>query len=60
MLVLTRKLQEKIMIGDDIEVIILSVRGNQVKVGVNSPKDVVVHREEIFKKIEEGGLKNEK
>lgn len=51
MLILTRKAGEKLLIGDDIEITILNVRGGQVKLGINAPKDVAVHREEIYRKI---------
>lgn len=51
MLVLTRKLQQSIMIGDDIEVVVLEVRGEQVRLGIKAPKDVVVHRKEIHEQI---------
>ncbi|AAP96236.1 carbon storage regulator [[Haemophilus] ducreyi] len=51
MLVLTRKVGESLLIGDDIEITVLSVRGNQVKLGVNAPKNIVVHREEIYHQI---------
>jgi len=50
MLVLTRQIGKRIMIGDDIVVTILSVSGQQVKVGVDAPKDIPVHREEIYDK----------
>ena len=52
MLILTRKAGERICIGGDVEVTIVSIRGNQVRVGVNAPKDVAVHREEIYRRIE--------
>ena len=52
MLILTRKSGEKIRIGDDIVVMITGVNGTQVKVGVDAPKEVAVHREEIYKKIQ--------
>ena len=52
MLILTRKSGEKIRIGDGIVVMITGVNGNQVKVGVDAPKEVAVHREEIYKKIQ--------
>ncbi len=52
MLILTRKVGETIVIGDDIRVSILSVQGNQVRVGVAAPRDVVVHREEIYDRIQ--------
>lgn len=51
MLILTRTPGEKIMIGDDVEVTVLSVTGNQVRLGVEAPKDVPVHREEIYQRI---------
>ena len=52
MLILTRKIGETLMIGDDITVTVLGVKGNQVRVGVNAPRDVAVHREEIYDKIQ--------
>lgn len=51
MLILTRKIGESLLIGDDVEITVLSVRGNQVKLGVNAPKEIAVHREEIYHKI---------
>ena len=48
MLILTRRIQEAIMIGDDVTLTILSVRGNQVRIGIDAPKNVEVHREEIY------------
>lgn len=51
MLILTRKVGETIRIGDNIEVVVLGVKGNQVKIGTNAPKDVEVHREEIYQRI---------
>ncbi|PRK31738.1 Carbon storage regulator, partial [Haemophilus influenzae] len=48
MLILTRKVGESVLIGDDISITVLSVRGNQVKLGVEAPKEVSVHREEIY------------
>lgn len=51
MLILTRKIGESLLIGDDVEISVLSVRGNQVKLGVKAPKDVSVHREEIYHRI---------
>lgn len=51
MLVLTRKVHQSIMIGDQIEVVVLEVRGEQVRLGINAPKDVTVHRQEIYEQI---------
>lgn len=53
MLILTRKVGENLLIGDDISITILNVRGNQVKIGVNAPKDVSVYREEIYQRIKQ-------
>ena len=50
MLILTRKVGECVLIGDDISITVLSVRGNQVKLGVQAPKEVSVHREEIYQR----------
>lgn len=51
MLILTRRVGEKLKIGDDIEVVVLGVKGNQVRIGVTAPRDVEVHREEIYQRI---------
>ena len=51
MLILTRKIGESLIIGDDVEITALSVRGNQVKLGVNAPKEIAVHRQEIYERI---------
>ena len=53
MLILTRKVGESVLIGNDISITILSVRGNQVKLGVEAPKEVFVHREEIYQRIKQ-------
>ncbi|MGB5118840.1 MAG: carbon storage regulator CsrA [Providencia rettgeri] len=53
MLILTRRVGETLKIGDEVEVSILGVRGNQVRVGVEAPKNVAVHREEIYKRIQD-------
>ncbi|OGT82362.1 MAG: carbon storage regulator [Gammaproteobacteria bacterium RIFCSPLOWO2_02_FULL_52_10] len=52
MLILTRRVGESLMIGDDVNVTVLGIRGNQVRVGVNAPKDIAVHREEIYDRIQ--------
>jgi carbon storage regulator len=51
MLILTRRVGETLMIGNNVTVTVLGVKGNQVRIGVNAPKDVAVHREEIFERI---------
>ena len=53
MLILTRRVGESLMIGDDVTITVLGVKGNQVRVGVKAPKEVAVHREEILNRIEE-------
>jgi carbon storage regulator len=52
MLILTRKPTESIAIGSDITVVVLGVKGNQVRIGVAAPKDVAVHREEVYERIQ--------
>ena len=51
MLILTRRVGETVVIGDDVTVTVLGVKGNQVRLGVNAPREVAVHREEIFERI---------
>lgn len=51
MLILTRKIGESLLIGDDVEITVLSIRGSQVKLGVKAPKEISVHREEIYQRI---------
>jgi carbon storage regulator len=62
MLILTRRVGETVMIGNDVTVTVLGVKGNQVRVGINAPKTVAVHREEIFERIkreQEGNTDND-
>jgi carbon storage regulator len=51
MLILTRRVGETIMVGSDVTVTVLGVKGNQVRIGINAPKNVAVHREEIYERI---------
>ena len=53
MLILTRKVGESLVIGDDVSIIVLGVKGNQVRIGVDAPRSVSVHREEIYNKIQD-------
>jgi carbon storage regulator len=54
MLILTRRIGETLMIADNITITVLDIRGGQVRIGINAPKDVTVHREEIYHKIKSG------
>ena len=51
MLILTRRVGEALMVGDDTKIVVLGVKGSQISLGINAPKDVKVHREEIYEKI---------
>jgi carbon storage regulator len=52
MLILTRRIGETLMVGDEVTITVLGVKGNQVRIGINAPKDLAVHREEIYEKIQ--------
>ena len=56
MLVLARRLNESIMIGDDIEIVIIDIKGDQVKLGIKAPKKVTVHRKEIYQEIRQENI----
>ncbi len=53
MLILTRRVGEALMVGDDTKIVVLGVKGSQIRLGINAPKDIKVHREEIYEKISE-------
>lgn len=59
MLILTRRIGETLIIGDDVNITVLGVKGNQVRLGINAPKDVSVHREEIYLRIQNEKQNNE-
>ena len=51
MLILTRKVNETLMVGDDVTVTVLGIKGGQIRIGINAPRDVSVHRQEVYEKI---------
>ena len=59
MLILTRRISESVIIGDDITISVLGVRGGQVRLGIDAPKDVSVHREEIYQRIQQENTQQE-
>jgi carbon storage regulator len=59
-LILTRKINQSIMIGDQIEIVVVEVRGDQVKLGIKAPKNISVHRSEVYKEIQEQNKKASK
>ena len=52
MLILTRKVNESLMVGDDVTVTVLGIKGGQIRIGINAPLDVAVHRQEVFERIQ--------
>ncbi len=59
MLILTRRVGESLMIGDDVSITVLGIKGNQVRLGVNAPKEISVHREEIYQRIQQEKAKGQ-
>lgn len=58
MLVLTRRIGEMLMVGDDVNITILGVKGNQVRLGINAPEDIKVYREEVYQRIQQERLRD--
>jgi carbon storage regulator len=58
MLILTRRMNETLVVGDDVTVTVLGIKGNQVRIGINAPRNVTVHRQEIYEKIKQEKLAN--
>ena len=58
MLILTRRVGETLIIGDEVSVTVLAVKGNQIRIGVDAPKEVSVHREEIYQRIQTEGVRS--
>lgn len=59
MLILTRRIGEVLRVGDDVSITVLGIKGNQVRIGIDAPKDVSVHREEIYQRIQNEGHAHE-
>lgn len=61
MLILTRRVDEALLIGDDVTITVLEIRGNQVRLGINAPREITVHREEVYERIQaEKSIKSER